>query len=168
MRCRRCHGAYKGNSPTGMHYNCYEGMDDELATLPARPIPGMAVIYALVDPGDGRIKYVGRTRGKLASRLKQHLRVRHGATDKDAWIALLNANGKVPIMHALEMVPIAEEAAAERRWIARNRELTNAFPPQTLEQRRRHQRYNVRVRRERMAEQPTPVSKSHPNSVQDK
>ena len=79
-----------------------------------------ATIYALCAPGDGAIRYVGCTRQGTEQRLRRHLSRASGGdqTAKDAWLRTLLANGLRPSIRVLEVVPVAEMFAAERRWIA--------------------------------------------------
>lgn len=79
-----------------------------------------ATIYALCAPDDGAIRYVGCTRVGAEQRLRRHLRRASGdgRTPKDAWLRMLLRNGLRPAVRVLEVVPIAEMFAAERRWVA--------------------------------------------------
>jgi DNA-binding XRE family transcriptional regulator len=88
-------------------------------------------IYALVDPRDDRVRYVGAT-GRLAARRGQHLGdARLGrARAKDRWLRGLLEIGSSPEVRVLERVPKGSAREAERRWIEHFRlagaELTNS------------------------------------------
>jgi hypothetical protein len=80
----------------------------------------MISIYALADPRDGRVRYVGKA-ADVTRRLQNHLtpgalrRVRHVAR----WLAGLLAAGLRPTVTILETVADgADWQEAERRWIA--------------------------------------------------
>ena len=80
----------------------------------------METIYALKDPSTGEVRYIGKTGGKLAKRLWQHMA---SAARPDmrqrrlaSWIRSLG--GARPAIEALETDPPDGPDAAERRWIA--------------------------------------------------
>lgn len=83
-----------------------------------------ATIYALCEPEDGAVRYVGCTRYAVEDRLRRHiLRARNdGKTPKDAWVRDLLREGRRPAVRALEVVPRGEMYDAERRWVASLRE----------------------------------------------
>lgn len=84
----------------------------------------MAIIYALLDPSDYAVRYVGYALDgprRLESHLQQSLKARG---HKAAWIRLLRARGERPIMVILEDLPSdVDWRVNERWWIARMREL---------------------------------------------
>ena len=90
--------------------------EHETESLEACPA-GMAVIYALVDPRDGTVRYIGKT-VQPAWRLATHVHRTHENKRLRRWIRELRKARAVPDMHAIDMVAVAEWEAAERRWIA--------------------------------------------------
>lgn len=89
----------------------------------------LSTIYALCDPVDGRVRYIGKTVATLGTRLSQHVtQARKGLqTHLHCWIRSLDAR---PVIKSLEVVPYEHDAAAEVRLIAKYRargfDLTNA------------------------------------------
>jgi DNA-binding transcriptional regulator YiaG len=82
------------------------------------------IVYALVDPRDQRIRYVGKTHRTAQRRLRRHLAPCYltGDTHKERWIRVLLAAGMEPTIVVLERCGSAEElVASERRHIARLR-----------------------------------------------
>src|SRR3990167_10832280 len=77
-------------------------------------------IYALCDPRDDAIRYVGRT-VNLKDRYRNHLKAKWG-THRCCWIKGLKAIGLKPKMTVLEIVREAECRKAEIWWIAHLRE----------------------------------------------
>lgn len=85
-------------------------------------------IYGLLDPRNiFSIRYVGKTRQRLITRLNGHLsyarrtdRARHHSA---AWMRSVMADGYRPLPIVLEVVPTEQEDERERWWIARMREL---------------------------------------------
>jgi len=79
--------------------------------------PGQYVVYALVDPTDGIIYYIGQTRNPKR-RLEQDLAARHHKGKKGDWLRQLRMKGQQPLMQILEVV-IGEKAALEKEqeWI---------------------------------------------------
>jgi hypothetical protein len=74
-------------------------------------------IYALIDPTDNLIYYVGKT-CKPLQRFAQHLGARHHKGSKAAWLRSLEQQGQQPIMQILEIVESEEAALAkEQEWI---------------------------------------------------
>lgn len=80
--------------------------------------PAVARIYALIDPRDKRVRYIGMTTQALRKRYGAHLRDCRKGTYRSRWISALRAQGLKPIMLELETVPAEDRADAERRWIA--------------------------------------------------
>lgn len=80
-------------------------------------------IYALVDPKDGRIRYIGKTRYTLAKRLAEHCqdrRMRHNR-HKINWIRLLESEGMRPLIRLLEECQESDWQEREKFWIALHR-----------------------------------------------
>lgn len=84
----------------------------------------MTTIYALKDPRDDSVRYVGATRKKLHARLRDHefsiTRIENKAPRYE-WLRQLSAAGLRPLIEQLEVVPEAQMAEAEERWITRHR-----------------------------------------------
>lgn len=91
-----------------------------------------ATIYALIDPRDARVRYVGMTRLHLEVRLHGHIRDRAASwcrktnrllpSPKCAWIAELAVAGLVPQIVAIESATVASVSDARRlevEWIDR-------------------------------------------------
>lgn len=85
----------------------------------------MIVIYALVDPRTGDVRYVGKTSQKLRTRLRAHINrsaESRGARHCASWIASLSDIGIAPEIRALEQLPGPDWEEAEKRWIRFYRE----------------------------------------------
>lgn len=80
-------------------------------------------IYALSDPGDGLVRYVGWTRGSLESRLRSHLKNPTNAK-MSGWLLAVISAGQFPVISALCFAPKGGSRwqFEERRWIAWFRE----------------------------------------------
>src|SRR5690242_6318586 len=79
-------------------------------------------IYALIDPTDGLIYYIGQT-SNPRQRLAQHLVARHHEGAKAEWLHRLDERGQKPLMQILEIVIGRHKALArEREWIRRFQE----------------------------------------------
>lgn len=83
---------------------------------------GKCYIYVLVDPISGDIRYVGKTKCSLSSRLYYHKRtilpvskVRHYCRN---WIKSLASVGSSPVIRAVQVVNAHEWEDAERTWIS--------------------------------------------------
>lgn len=89
----------------------------------------MGYIYALADPKDGRIRYVGKT-NQPYTRFKTHLRgdVRPDHP-KAKWLQSLKEQGLQPSLIILEEVADEDINACEQEWVRRfavtGTELTN-------------------------------------------
>lgn len=84
-------------------------------------------IYALVDPRDNRIRYIGKS-VNVIKRYKQHLRSEYkdGSPKKTKWIKELLAQGLSPCLGSIEKTDLDNWQDAERSWICRLRpQLTN-------------------------------------------
>jgi hypothetical protein len=88
-------------------------------------------VYALVDPRNGALRYVGQTKGTLAARLKAHL-ARPCSAAIRAWTGELMATGLKPRIFELEAFtgPFSKRhakrcrirtkaLAAEQHWITK-------------------------------------------------
>lgn len=90
------------------------------------------IIYALIDPRDGNVRYIGLTEYPDA-RLKQHIQG-DGNIPKRKWVSELNRLGLSPIMRTIETVHSLTEAfEREGYWIRysanRGASLVNIHPP---------------------------------------
>jgi hypothetical protein len=96
-------------------------------TFPALDVPvaysgpdGPVSIYALVDPRDMTVRYVGQSADR-ARRLSGHLSANPTAGNpaKLAWIGELRRAGLAPLMVDLERCAPESSADSEERWISR-------------------------------------------------
>lgn len=97
-------------------------------------------IYSLIDPRDGRVRYVGKTICGLQKRLKQHMDEafdygsREFKSEKCKWIRELFDAGYFPEMEEIEVCSYGW-AEAEERWInhykKENPDLTNIQIPKS-------------------------------------
>lgn len=78
-------------------------------------------IYALVDPRDGSVRYVGKTKS-VKHRLKNH-KNENGCLRKNRWIALLKSFGLVPEIIVLEEVFESVWQDKEKWWIKHHKDL---------------------------------------------
>jgi hypothetical protein len=78
---------------------------------------GDVLIYALVDPGDNTVRYIGKTNDR-ARRLEQHSSGGRGGRELRRWLDSLVASGRTPRMMTLAKPIRARWGAAERAWIA--------------------------------------------------
>src|SRR3972149_7277162 len=79
------------------------------------------VIYGLVDPRDGALRYVGKTKGRLRTRHLAHLcDVKRGLVfiPRHKWISGLLKIGVEPEIIEIEVVDDALWREAEQFWIA--------------------------------------------------
>lgn len=92
----------------------------------------MQIIYALIDPRDGKEFYIGRTED-LYRRFKQHLNCEGKNDSKNALIRELQSLFLVPIMKTLEIVADAALAAQrESYWIRHFRYLGHVLSNDTI------------------------------------
>ena len=75
-------------------------------------------IYALRDPRDGSVRYVGKT-DNLERRVRHHIGTRREKNARGAWLRELHAVGLAPVAVVLQEVPQERWQHAERRWIRR-------------------------------------------------
>ncbi len=80
------------------------------------PKPITISIYVLIDPRDGEIRYVGKTKSPK-KRLAGHLKEKDGS-HRDHWISKLQRMGLVPRMQVMQEVPETFGSEAEIYWIA--------------------------------------------------
>ncbi len=102
----------------------------------------MYVIYALIDPRDNTVHYVGQT-SDVYARFQQHING-NGSLMKNAWIFELRAANKMVIMETLEEVETYQEAMErEAYWIKHfemlREPLTNATHRAALKKIKREQ-----------------------------
>ena len=75
-------------------------------------------VYALVDPRDSTVRYIGQTMAPVA-RLSCHLsNVSSTAEERRDWMAELLASGSRPVMVTLERCSVEESASRESYWIS--------------------------------------------------
>jgi len=91
-------------------------------------------IYALYDPVDGEVRYVGRTKQPLHIRLIQHIeqarRKKNGrakfTNPRVEWIRNLLEQGREPEIKLLEAVCIEQQRETEAKWMAEFNNLVNS------------------------------------------
>lgn len=73
-------------------------------------------IYALLDPRDDSIRYIGMTRD-LKDRVSRHMaNIEHASPEKHAWIADLKAHGLECVPWELEQVSSKKDAERREQW----------------------------------------------------
>jgi hypothetical protein len=72
-------------------------------------------IYALLDPRDGAVRYVGKS-ARLDERFQQHLHKKSTNPHKDAWISQLRGLGMIPHLVLLEECLQCRWRQCERFW----------------------------------------------------
>lgn len=80
----------------------------------------MIRIYALVDPRDNEVRYVGKTKQTIKKRYQQHLKAARLRTDESwrtHWISKLLRLGYSPRIELLQEVPVTDWRKAEQYWI---------------------------------------------------
>lgn len=82
-------------------------------------LESMLVIYGLVDPRTGCLRYIGKT-GNLSKRRSKHMRVKpHERSLRAIWLRELAADGVSPELILLEDIASQPDAeVAERFWIS--------------------------------------------------
>lgn len=87
-------------------------------------------IYALIDPNNHAVRYVGQTVNSLDRRLQAHYRAARRGVPKGGgkvkWLLGLEAAGGRPIIRLLEECSEHEWREAERRWIGKFSGLLNS------------------------------------------
>lgn len=85
---------------------------------PVEATPRGTVVYALVDPRDNTIRYIGVTRwGSMAARLDRHL-AEPTNSNTSLWFERLRRLGMRPIIRPVAGVKNGEWQQAEMYWIA--------------------------------------------------
>jgi len=75
-------------------------------------------IYCLLDPETFEVKYVGRTKHTIASRLSRHCAKSKGNNGGLCyWISTLKLKGLKPLIFALALVPEKQGSSFEKKWI---------------------------------------------------
>lgn len=87
--------------------------------MPAGPPYGNrnAFIYALLDPRDNKIKYIGKSKDPK-TRFRKHL-TQKGNTFKHKWISFLLDNSMTPILNIIEKCSESIIDEREKYWIAK-------------------------------------------------
>jgi hypothetical protein len=80
-------------------------------------------IYALIDPRDGRVRYVGCTSKEIKRRVIEHMNAANtgNRTAAKTWLSELRGLGLKPIGFLLEFTDAAQWESCESAWIARFR-----------------------------------------------
>jgi excisionase family DNA binding protein len=90
----------------------------------------MVTIYALSEPENGAVRYIGQTTLPIARLTSYLLESEPDASVTSRWMHGLAARGALPGILTLEQVEPSEAAAAEARWIqhyrAQGADLLNA------------------------------------------
>ncbi len=77
---------------------------------------GDVYIYALVDPDDSTVRYIGKT-SYPRRRLVEHVKARQRNYGLVAWVRALTKIGKAPLMWMLQTTTRERWQAAEKAWI---------------------------------------------------
>lgn len=122
--------------------------DWQIAAIEAQALPraldiGERIIYALIDPRDNSIRYVGQTKTPH-KRLMQHMSQDYAQGAKKQWLDELTAARLVPIMQICERVQGAQkallrEAETIRRFISEGAMLVNGEAQEREHKRARRQ-----------------------------
>jgi hypothetical protein len=105
-------------------------------------------VYALLDPRDGTVRYIGASRNP-ARRLAEHCVGEQKNSAMRSWVQGLLTVGELPVMVILSRVSAREVAALEIHWIRRARNVGlilnrtkggDCLPPDTSPKRRRPKR----------------------------
>lgn len=83
----------------------------------------MRGIYGLVDPRDGRVRYIGQSED-IEKRYKQHCALRDFSRRRLA--LCMELGGQLLSLRIIEEMPRGDLDEAERRWIAHYRRLDQA------------------------------------------
>jgi hypothetical protein len=81
----------------------------------------IAIIYALVDPRSGEIRYIGWTVQKPEKRLLGHLND-HSRNHRTNWLNSLKSIGDRPILRQIQRLSASEAPSSEKYWIRHFRE----------------------------------------------
>jgi hypothetical protein len=82
----------------------------------------LALIYGLIDPRDGTIRYIGKTQQSLQCRLRGHLNCA-GRRHVTCWIRQLKDLGLTPQIQLMAQVDNSRWQELEREFIARGKSL---------------------------------------------
>lgn len=84
------------------------------------PEDQIVLIYALIDPRNDRVRYIGWTSTTLEKRLYKHLLPSElkKKTHKNNWLNQLVCENLRPIIVEIEKVPYKDYQESERKWIA--------------------------------------------------
>lgn len=96
---------------------------------------GQHTIYALIDPWNNEVRYIGVTRNTLAYRLGGHMYQAVGNRVEDPkgeWIRELREASLRPIIQPIETVDSALWQSAEKRWIAHYKALGARLTNKTI------------------------------------
>lgn len=108
------------NAATALHFIARH-LADKAEGRVAKPFDLRVTVYGLYSTRDGKIRYVGRTRGAIEKRRAQHLSIpRAPANAKESWIIGERAAGFE--VRAFEIESLAEPEA-EGRYIVLYRRL---------------------------------------------
>lgn len=79
----------------------------------------VARIYGLVDPRDGRVRYVGKTKKELEARLAEHRNFDTKSDAKTAWVVGLRKLGLAPTIVLLDSMRTCERNSddEEEFWV---------------------------------------------------
>ncbi len=127
--------------------------DVPMNTVPHHDLNFNFTIYALIDPRDYAVCYIGIT-DDVYRRFFQHLSCDGDNPAKDAWITQLRLDNVMLIMKTLEVVPTVEQARErEAFWIQHYKflgtPLLNQLIPSIRLPKRMTQPALIKVRRER-------------------
>jgi hypothetical protein len=100
----------------------------------------MAFIYALTDPRNDEVRYIGQTKYRI-NRYTQHKRNRDDNAAKHEWIAELNALGLEPGCMILEEVDWDHRFKRESQWIKHYQEQGADLTNQVVTRRPPRDRY---------------------------
>jgi hypothetical protein len=84
-------------------------------------------IYALCDPRDCAVKYIGVTSTELRQRLHSHMWSKRDGSPRGVWLSELFALGFRPTIFKIEDVMLGKASDRERYWIAEYRKLGAAL-----------------------------------------
>lgn len=79
----------------------------------------VAIVYALINPFNNRVFYIGSTRRGLQKRLREHISERYlcrGCSDKNAIIRYIIDKGKIPIIKSLCKCPTSDQFRMEMKY----------------------------------------------------
>lgn len=88
-------------------------------------------LYRLLDPRDGRVRYVGQTSTGLDTRLANHCETRNDGSARGAWICELFSIGMRPRIESAGRSPagVADEYSEMQRQVDAGERLLNVRGP---------------------------------------